>query len=248
VSAHRQSPLFRWDGFNLPKVGGANTQPRSTVLCTSGLAVEARIARAAGFSVVVGAGDRERTKALVETAAGRTDCLVSFGIAGGLAPGIRAGTVIVSGDVVSERQHWRVDARYRNQLSEFARDVGAIEGPVFGATAVLATQSEKQRAWTTTGALAVDLESEIVARAAAALGIPFLVLRTVADTARRDLPPASLIPLATNGTPHCSRVFAAVLRRPFQLAGMISLAHETGLALSALIGPARALRGFVLAT
>lgn len=224
---------------------GANTQPPATVLCTSGLAVEAKIARAAGFSVVVGAGDRERTRALVETAAGRTDCLVSFGIAGGLAPGLRAGTVIVSGDVVSERQSWSVDAQYRDRLSEFARDIGAIEGPVFGATSLLATQSEKQRAWTSTGALAVDLESEIVARAAAALGIPFLVLRTVADTARRDLPPASLIPLATNGTPNCSRVFAAVLRRPFQLAAIIGLAHETGLALSALVGSARALRAFV---
>ena len=220
---------------------GAHTQPLVTVLCTSGLAVEAKIARAAGFSVVVGAGDRERTKALVETAAARTKCLVSFGIAGGLAPGLKAGTVVVSGDVVSERQCWRVDALYRHRLSAFARDISAIEGPVFGATSILATRSEKRRAWTATGALAVDLESEIVARAAARFGIPFLVLRTVADTARRDLPPASLIPLAVDGTPNCSRVVAAVLRRPSQLAGLIGLAHETRRALSALVGPARAL-------
>jgi len=145
---------------------GAHTQPLATVLCTSGLAVEAKIARAAGFSVVVGAGDRERTKALVETAAARAKCLVSFGIAGGLAPGLKAGTVVVSGDVVSERQRWSVDAQYRDRLGEFARDIGAIEGPVFGATSILATQSEKRRAWTASGALAVDLESEIVARAA----------------------------------------------------------------------------------
>ena len=37
--------------------------------------------------------------------------------------------------------------------------------------------SRKSRAWQETGALAVDLESVVVARAAAALGIPFLVLR-----------------------------------------------------------------------
>ena len=226
---------------------GAHTQPLATVLCTSGLAVEAKIARAAGFSVVVGAGDRERTKALVETAAARAKCLVSFGIAGGLAPGLKAGTVVVSGDVVSERQRWSVDAEYRDRLSRFAHGIGAIEGPVFGATSILATQSEKRRAWTASGALAVDLESEIVARAAAAFGIPFLVLRTVADTARRDLPPASLIPLAADGTPNCSRVVGAVLRRPFQLAGMIGLAHETGRALSALVGPARALHAIVSA-
>ena len=220
---------------------GARTQPLATVLCTSGLAVEAKIARAAGFSVVVGAGDRERTQALVETAAAGTDCLVSFGIAGGLAPGLGAGTVIVSGDVVSERQRWTVGPQYRDRLSEFARNVAAVEGSVFGASSVFATQSEKRRAWAATGALAVDLESEIVARAAARFRIPFLVLRTVADTARRDLPPASLIPLAVDGTPNCSRVVAAVLRRPSQLAGLIGLAHETRRALSALVGPARAL-------
>src|SRR5215831_9299563 len=79
-------------------------QPPAAVLCTSGLAVEAKIARAAGFSVVISAADRVRTAALVTTAAAQTNCLVSFGIAGGLAPELAAGTVIVSGEVVSEEQ------------------------------------------------------------------------------------------------------------------------------------------------
>lgn len=241
----RHLPHSRSERIALPQSAGENPRLRATVLCTSGLAVEAKIARAAGFSVVVGAGDRQRTTALVKTAGSRTDCLVSFGIAGGLAPGLTAGTVIVSGDVVSEEGHWSVDAQYRDRLSEFARIIGAIQGPVFGASSIVATQSEKRRAWAATGALAVDLESEIVARAALTLGIPFLVLRTIADTARRNLPPASLIPLAGDGTPDRARVFANVLRRPSQLAGIIGLAHETGMALSALVGPARALRAFV---
>ena len=220
-------------------------QSLATVLCTSGLAAEARIARAAGFPVVIGAGDRDRTKVLVETAAVRTDCLVSFGIAGGLAPELAPGTVIVSGEVVSEREHWAVDPRYRRHLTDFARTAGAVEGPVFGTGSILATRGEKRRAWVLTRALAVDLESEIVARTATALGIPFIVLRTIADTARRNLPPAALIPLGADGKPQLSRVFAAVLRRPSQLAEMIGLAQETRIALSALLGPARALRGLV---
>ena len=97
----------------------------------------------------------------------------------------------------------------------------------------------------TPGALAVDLESAIVARTATALGIPFLVLRTIADTARRDLPPAALIPLARTESPDLSRVLACVLRRPRQIGGMIGLGRETRIALSALAGPARALRAFV---
>ena len=220
-------------------------QPLATVLCTSGLKVEAKIAQAAGFSVVIGAGDRDRTATLVAKAAAQTECLVSFGIAGGLAPELEAGRVIVSGEVVSGRHHWAVEPNFMRRLSEFARSIGAVEGPVLGASSILATQMEKTRAWVATRTLAVDLESEIVARTATALGIPFIVLRTIADTARRDLPPASLIPLSPDGEPHVFRVLASVLRRPFQLAGMIGLARETRIALSALIGPARALRGLV---
>jgi len=54
----------------------------NSVLCTSGLAAEARIARAAGFQVIVGAGDPERTAALVDAASRQAKCLISFGIAG----------------------------------------------------------------------------------------------------------------------------------------------------------------------
>ena len=53
------------------------------VLCTSGLAAEARVARAAGFQVIVGGGDLRRTESLVEDAAQEAKCLVSFGVAGG---------------------------------------------------------------------------------------------------------------------------------------------------------------------
>src|SRR5271166_1606926 len=214
-------------------------QRPATVLCTSGLAVEAKIARAAGFSVVIRAGDRDRTAARVGAAAAETDCLVSFGIAGGLAPDLEAGMVVVSGEVVSEGCHWTVEAPHLRRLSDFARSIGATLGPVLGATSILATRTEKKQAWASTGALAVDLESEIVARTATALGIPFIVLRSIADTAKRDLPPASLVPLSADGKPDLLGVLAAVMRRPFQVAGMIGLARETAVALSALINPAR---------
>jgi len=217
-------------------------------MCTSGLAAEAKIARAAGFSVVVGAGDRDRTAALVERAAEHADWLVSFGIAGGLAPGLSAGTVIVSGEVISAEREWTVEAPYRDKVSAFARAIGAVEGAVFGAGSILATPTAKSCAWAATRALAVDLESDIVARTAASRGTPFIVVRTVADTAWRNLPPAALIPLAADGRPDFMRVFVDVLKRPLQIGEMIALAQETRRALAALIGPARALRGMLGAT
>ena len=213
------------------------------VLCASGLAAEARIARAAGFEVIVGAGNRRRTIALVEAAARRAKYLVSFGIAGGLAPHLRPGDVILSAEVIGDDCRWRANERFHGQVSDLARAIGAAEGPVLGARAILATEDDKAQAWRDTGALAADLESAIVARVAQAAGIPFLVLRTIADAAHRELPSAALIPLSADGTPALARVLGDVLRRPRQIAALLGLARETRQALGALAGPARALHG-----
>ena len=187
------------------------------VLCTSGLAAEAKVARAAGFQVIVGAGDPRRTAELVELAAKRAKFLISFGVAGGLAPHLRSGQVILSAEVIGDDRRWHPNQRFHRQVGELARRIGALEGPVLGSSDILSTEVDKVRAWRNTGALAVDLESAIVARTAEAAGLPFLVLRTIADPATRELPPAALIPLWKNGTPALHRVFSEVLRRPWQI-------------------------------
>ena len=212
-------------------------------VCACGLAAEARIARAAGFQVIVGAGDPQRTAALVEAAVQHAKFLISFGIAGGLAPHLRPGDVILSAEIIGDNRRWRPDERFQGEVGDLARRIGAVEGPVLGASGILATEDDKARAWRDTGALAVDLESAIVAQAADAAGIPFVVLRTIADPATRALPLAALIPLAEDGTPAFARVLAEIVRRPRQIAALVGLARETRQALGALAGAAHALRG-----
>lgn len=219
----------------------------AALLCTSGLAAEARIARAAGFSTVVGAGDRDRTASLVESAVEHANCVVSFGIAGALAPGLRAGDLVISTEVVSDLGRWQADNSFRARVARLAAEVGSIEGPVFGARRIVATRSEKRLVREATGALAVDLESDVVARIATSAGIPFVVVRTIANSVYRELPPAALIPLAENGTPKLFQVLASVARRPRQVAALCGLARETRTALAALVTPARALHGLVAA-
>jgi adenosylhomocysteine nucleosidase len=228
------------------KIGG-RAVGASTVLCVCGLASEARIARRAGFSVVVGAGDRQRTAALVASAVAETSCLVSFGIAGALAPQLRPGDVVLSGEVVAPDGRWQSEETLCRRLGALAREIGAIQGPVYGAPAPLALPRQKEHARNETGALAVDLESDIVARAAQQVGIPFVVLRAIADTLDRELPSAALIPLAADGTPALLRVLAEIVRRPRQLRALVGLARETRMALSALVRPARALYALLAA-
>jgi len=202
---------------------------------------EAKIARRAGFAALVGAGDYARTVALVEAAVPRAEYLISFGIAGALSPDLRPGDIILSDEVIEDDRRWVSDQALRPRIAELARQIGAIEGPVLGARRIVATKAAKARAWHETGALAVDMESGIVARAAAAVGIPFLVLRAVADPAERVLPPAALVPLGADGRPEIPRIVASVLRKPSQLKGLFGLAQEARRALAALVEPAGSL-------
>jgi adenosylhomocysteine nucleosidase len=214
------------------------------LVCVSGLAAEARIARRSGFSAVVGAGDRGRTKALVAAAIAGADCLVSFGISGALSAALRPGDLILSAEIVSARGSWQGDPAWRRRLGALAQSIGAASAPVIGADGVLATRADKERAYQDFGAHAVDLESDIVARAAAAADIPFAALRAIADPVERDLPRAALIRLAADGRPDLVGVFASVLRRPRQIEALFALLGETQRALRALARAAPVLHSF----
>src|ERR1044072_4322081 len=179
--------------------GGCAMRTLTPVLCTSALAAEAKVARAADFQGIVGAGYPRRTAELVELAAKRAKFLISFGVAGGLAPHLRSGQVILSAEVIGDDRRWHPNQRFHREVGEMARRIGALEGPVLGSSDILSTEENKIRAWRNTGALAVDLESAIVARTAEAAGLPFLVLRTIADPATRELPPAAAVPPWANG-------------------------------------------------
>ena len=143
--------------------------------------------------------------------------------------------------MVDDDNRWLSSDRLRPQITALAAEIGAIEGPVLGAQIAVATRIDKRRAWKETGAIAVAMESAVVARAAAALGIPFVVLRAIADPAVRELPPAALVPLAEDGTPAFGSVLASVLTRPRQLPMLLAVAREARQALQALQAPAYAL-------
>ena len=183
---------------------------------------------------MVGAGDRQRTEALVAAATAGADCLVSFGSAGALSPELRPGDLILSAEIVSAHGSWHGEPAWCRRLAALAGSLGAASGPVLGAGAVLATRSDKMRARARFGALAADLESDIVARAAAGAGVPFAALRAIADPVERDLPPAALVPLAADGRPDLAGVFASVLGRPRQIAALFGLRQELRRALRAL--------------
>ncbi len=209
------------------------------IIAVTGLRAEARIAQRAGLSVVCAGGTPAHTAAALGQAiagqaigGGRAGLLLSFGIAGGLAPGLAPGTLVLAGAVIAaDGTRHPVDESARLRL---AGRLGAVSGDLLGGEAIVAGSAEKAALHARTGAVAVDLESAVVALAAAQAGLPYLVLRAIADPASRDLPTAARIRLKPDGAPDLGRIMASLLIEPGQIFALVRLASDTRRALRAL--------------
>ncbi len=208
------------------------------VAVITGLEAEARIARRAGLEAAASGGVAARTSALAEKfLAEGAEGLLSFGIAGALAPNLGTGALLLPRLVLDENgMHHAVDEVWRARVEKMLTAAGqtAKSGVMLGTKEAVASASRKAALFQASGAFAVDLESHLVARAAAAAKRPFLVLRAVADPASRALPPAAVDGLDETGAPALGRVLWSVLRNPTQIPALIRLAGDTRRALFAL--------------
>jgi len=217
---------------------------RLAALC--GFTAEARLVRRFGLMAFATGGDGVRGRVMAARAAEAADGVLSFGIAGGLAPRLVAGALLLPRMVIAANgERLAVDVGlHRRVLSALAAaGLHAETGDLLALDAIIATPHAKAAQHARHGTLAVDLESLPAARTAQAASKPFLVLRAVADPAGRGLPPAALVGLHPSGHAAPGRVLASVLRQPGQIPALITTARDTRRALSALRTALAALRG-----
>ncbi len=214
-----------------------------TVVC--GLQAEARLLRGLGVEIEVTAGDAARGRAAAERAASEgADGLLSFGICGGLAPGLTSGTLLLPRAVKSEiGEVFPADEKLRADFAVALRQAGLAftEDALLGLDRMAMTRADKEALFYQSRADAVDTESIFVARAAKAAGIPFLVLRAISDPAETALPPATSVGLDEAGNPAILPVLLSLLKNPLQLPGLIRAAIGANRALKALGDAAAAL-------
>ncbi len=156
-------------------------------------------------------------------AAEGADALLSVGYAGGLAPGIRAGDLILADAIVGrDGERIATDEDWRAWLSGLHGRTGAIAE----SDAVVATVEAKRAIHGRTGALAVDMESGATARAALARGLPFLAIRVVLDPWNRALPAAALAGVGDRGETRMAPLLATLARRPWEVVDLLRLAGD----------------------
>lgn len=161
------------------------------------------------------------------------DALVSFGIAGGLSPSLTPGSTILATAVIETGgSRWTTSASWRDTFAATVPDTTA--GELISTFAPAATPGEKAQLNQDHQALAVDMESAGVARAAAEAECPFLVVRVIADPASRGLPSAALHGIDAEGRQRPFRVLSKLIVRPWELAGLIRLSNDSQTALKQL--------------
>ncbi|HEY0106837.1 MAG TPA: hypothetical protein VGB91_12195 [Rhizomicrobium sp.] len=212
----------------------------TTILAVVGLSREARIARRAGLTPVISAAsgallEQRLAWAIAKGAKG----IVSFGIAGALAPLLKIGDVVIATHVVHGNEHYPTDARWSGSLRERLPQAHSVV--LAGHDQPVSHVDGKRRLFALSGAHAVDMESHIAARFADRHGIPFVALRTISDASVKGLPPAALEPLRENGRPNLRRVLVSLAADPGQFPDLLATGRDAGRAFRALQRAARAL-------
>ncbi|MBS0279703.1 MAG: phosphorylase [Proteobacteria bacterium] len=213
-----------------------------TILAVTGLKREAEIAGGPGVVAVAGGGDASLAEKL-NALHGDIQGVISFGLAGGLSPLLKAGDVVVGegvqivharlGDRSKSPETIHCDERWRIALT--AKLEGAFQGPVAASDAILEDAEAKAALFAATGALAVDMESAVAGRFAAARKLPFAVLRVISDDARHVLPAAALVAMKPDGGIALGRVLVSLIGNPLQIPALIRTARTSGRAFKQLL-------------
>ena len=149
---------------------------------------------------------------LVERALERkhdVDRILSIGFCGALAPALRIGDIVVSGEVPKGLQ------------------ASSVQGDVVSVDRVAFTAREKSDLRAATGAAVVEMESAAVAQKAREWDVPFGCVRVVSDVAKDDLPLDFNRYRDADGRFKRTRIALAALGRPFTvLPGLVRLDRD----------------------
>jgi adenosylhomocysteine nucleosidase len=197
---------------------------RCIVIAFVGMAFEARIA--AGPGVLVLCRGPEHGLAAVAESALRQGYrgIVSFGVAGGLAPDLRAGDWVIASAIQEAQTVRETDAKWSSTLLNAI--AGARHAPIIGVDDPIAEPAAKRELHRSTGAAAVDMESHVVARLAAAHGLAFTAVRVIVDSADRPIPRAALRGMGVGGPTNVSALLRDLVARPAQLSPLARVAAD----------------------
>ena len=161
--------------------------------------------------------------------------LMTFGMAGGLDPALKPGSVVIPRELIStDGARYAACRAWREQVAAAVSALRAVsEGNLLTSTHAIQTPADKAAAFRTTGAAAVDMESVAVAEIAAKHNLPFIAVRVIVDTAA-DMLPRAVVAASRAGKVQFARLLGGLILAPREIASMIRLAQRYRIAMRSL--------------
>lgn len=169
------------------------------------LGITVSTGRLAGHEVVLARSGVGKVNAALATAALGSlgvEALVFTGLAGGIAPDLRIGDIVVASDLVhhdvdvtalgfapgvllDEPPSWVCDHRWRERARQAAKATGATVhvGRIGSGDQFIASPKQVQQLRDQFGCVATEMEGAATAQVASKLGIPAVIVRIISDAA-----------------------------------------------------------------
>ena len=116
--------------------------------------------------------------------------IVALGFAGGLDPTLKVGDLVTATQIQEEAgPPIECDREMLSRVQIIASEVGCRPLPAYTSRRPVCTPTEKRDLFDRTGASVVTMEDYYFAKEASRLGVPFINIRAVVDTADQFVPP-----------------------------------------------------------
>jgi len=202
-------------------------------LAVTGMTKEAGVIGTAGVVVVVGGGDGDGLSAKLDALHGDIGGVISIGLGGALSPALKVGDVVIGETIMTGAETWDCHAGWRNRLA--SRLPNATQGAVFGSDVIIHEAETKSGLYDTTGALVVDMESQVAARFATKRNLPLAALRVISDDAGHVLPPAALVAMQPDGGISIPKVLWSIIKKPAQIPALFRTGRASSKAFKELL-------------
>ncbi len=173
-----------------------------------------------------------------------------FGVSGGLDPELGVGDLVFADAVFVEGDGgaslvWNKGGCDSGVTFDFqaAKGLTVSWGPIITVQKPVFNTADKRSLFDRTGALAVDMETAAVARAANGSGLPFFAVRTICDSADVTIPESIYQCVDQQGRPRFPHLFRLIVRNPPLISHLLRMKRDFSAALSGAPHVLRCLAG-----
>lgn len=172
-----------------------------------------------------GAGPSNAEKATQELIKSGCSKLISWGCAAGLADSLKAGDLCLPKQLISNKlQQLPIHAEWQQHTETILSNLHPFySGPLCESSSIVSKNTQKKQLHQATGSIALDMESAAIARIAKQTGIPYLVIRVIADPSDMNLPSVISLSMSNEGVINKKQLAINIIKKPFDIPGLIKL-------------------------